>query len=201
MDRTNSSDTQGYRSYVACQALENVIDPAGSGNTNLFTKIYLFKDVYDSVTTENGAINPDTFASSLIKCSALTKVYDVGLSHRYKRLMHWGADVVTASDVTGTLFPTSMAYRAKWSQLKSLTWGELQTWGYPLLTIPTTTQTTSVSNRVDRRFIRFPKSLRFRLLQFEVSVSTQGNILDGPARLYTLTAFIGAKQLVPQAVN
>jgi len=51
------------------------------------------------------------------------------------------------------------------------------------------------------KFIRFPKSLRFRLLQFKVDMLTKGNTTDGPAYLYSLTAFIAAKQIVPKAVN
>lgn len=203
VNRTNTTDTQGYRTYVACQALQNVIDPSGSGATppKIFTKIYQFKDTYESTGTENGAIDPLIYPPSTINCSATTKVFDVGLSYRFKRLMHWGADVITANGVTGTLFPIAMSYRAKWSELRNYTWAELQTWGYPLVTIPSFTQVAAVTNRVDRRFIRFPKSLRFRLLQFQIEFTTTGNTSDGPARLYSLTAFIGAKQLVPEAVN
>jgi len=43
--------------------------------------------------------------------------------------------------------------------------------------------------------------LRFRLIQFKVQMTTSGNTVDGPARLYSLTAFIGGKQIVPKAVN
>jgi hypothetical protein len=43
--------------------------------------------------------------------------------------------------------------------------------------------------------------LRFRLVQFEVEMLTTGNTSDGPARLYSITAFIAAKQLAPEAVN
>lgn len=198
LDRTNSSTVQGWQTYVACSALGNVLDASGHGTDHLFSKILQFKDTYDNTTQENGAITP---AYVDISCRIITKVYDVGISHRFKRLMHWGVDMVTANDVTGTLYPLSMAYRVTWSQLAQYTWSQLQTWGYPLFAVPSITQTSPITNRPDRRYIRFPKSLRFRLLQFQIDVTTQGNTIDGPARVYTITAFIGSKQLVPSAVN
>lgn len=197
LDRTNSTIVQGWQTYVACSALGNVPDIAG-GTITGYSKIFQFQDNYGSTIVENGNINPTPVN---IHCSVLTKVYDVGLSHRFKRLMHWGVDMVTANNVTGSLFPISMAYRVTWSQLIQLTWSELKTWGYPTFSPPVITQISPIVNRVDRRYIRFPKSLRFRLLQFKIEVDTQGNITDGPARLYTITAFISSKQLVPAAVN
>lgn len=198
LDRTNSSLSQGWKTYVACSALTNVIDDQGSGFNTLYSKIFKLEDNYDSLTVENGNVISTPVD---ISCRAVTKVYDIGISHRFKRLMHWGVDMVTANDVTGTLYPLSMAYRVRWSELHSVTWDQLQTWGYPLFVAPSTTQVSPITNRVDRRYIRFPKSLRFRLLQFQIDVKTQGNTTDGPARLYTITAFVGSKQLVPAAVN
>lgn len=198
LDRTNASTVQGWRTYVCCSAQANVTDPAAHGHEALLSKIYKMEDNYDDTSVENGTIS-NPFVN--VPCRAVTKVYDVGISHRFKRLMHWGIDMVTANDVTGTLYPLSMAYRVTWSELATLTWADLKTWGYPTFTTPSVTQVTPIVNRVDRRFIRFPKSLRFRLLQFQVDVDTQGNTTDGPARLYTVTAFIGSKQLVPKAVN
>jgi hypothetical protein len=71
---------------------------------------------------------------------------------------------------------------------------------YPLTDIPGIVQTTDNTGK-QIKFIRFPKSLRFRLLQFKIEMITVGNITDGPASLYTVTAFVSGKQLVPKAVN
>jgi hypothetical protein len=38
-------------------------------------------------------------------------------------------------------------------------------------------------------------------MQFKVEMTTSGNTVDGPARLYSITAFVAAKQLTPDAVN
>jgi len=158
---------------------------------------------YDATSREgvkdNNYSGTDYFVD--ITLTILTKIYDIGISHRFKRLMHWGCDIVTGREVTGTLFPYSLAYRVTWEQLHQYTWAQLQTWGYPLFAQPTTTQTAPVDFGIYRRFIRFPKGLRFRLLQFKVQLETQGNTTDGPARLYSLTAFVVKKQLVPKGVN
>lgn len=202
LDRTNSTTVMGWETFISITALNNIMDSSiGFISTmpgGYCVKIFKYEDRYESVIRENGniAVTPVD-----INCFMLSKVYDIGLSHRFKRLMHWGVDMVTARDVTGTLYPLSIAYRVTWAQLHGLTWAQLQSWGYPTFIIPSTTQIASIISRVDRRYIRFPKSLRFRLLQFKVEVPTQGNTTDGPARVYTITAFIGSKELVPAAVN
>lgn len=204
LDRTNSSTVQAWENFVASTSLSKQVDAKGPGDAaggyKLYPKIFLFTDTYSSTTLENGNIVPAVPPVD-IKCFFQTKVYDIGVSSRFKRLLHWGVDMVTARDVTGTLYPLSMSYRVTWNSLHTLTWSQLNTWGYPTFTIPTTTQVTPIINRVDRRFIRFPKSLRFRLLQFKIEVATQGNTTDGPARVYNIAAFISSKQLVPSAVN
>jgi hypothetical protein len=166
----------------------------------MYFKLFQFDDVYEGTYTENGNVTPAVSPVD-ISLSMTTKQFDVGLSHRFKRLMHWGIDCYTGRNVTGTLIPFSVAYKVTWAQLSLYHWHDLATWGYPLTAIPNTTQEVSGDSGFQVKFIRFPKSLRFRLLQFKVDMSTQGNTSDGPAYMYSLTAFIAAKQTVPKAVN
>jgi hypothetical protein len=201
LDNTNTDLNRGYESYVACSALGKVTDDLGLGGMGAwkaYLKIYIMEDRYEASIRENGNIVVDNVDIGL---SMTTKTYDVGLSHRFKRLMHWGIDCITGRDVTGTIFPFSIAYKVTWAQLHLYHWNELNTWGYPLFNIPSIIQAQPQGAGLARRFIRFPKSLRFRLIQFQIQMITAGNTTDGPARLYSLTAFIGAKQLVPKAVN
>lgn len=190
------------RQYIASTSLNKCMDSQGPvpGPNQQYLKLVLINDDfnYDNTTRENANI---TTAYVDIKCTLLTKIYDIGISHRFKRLMHWGVDVVSARDITGTLFPFSVAYRNTWDDLAFTPWSALNTWGHPLFVNPQFTRNTAVTSGVFRRFLRFPKSMRFRLLQFQVDMLTVGNTTDGPARLYTITAFIGSKQLVPAAVN
>lgn len=201
LDNTNTDLNRGYESYVACSALGKVTDSAGFGTTGAwkaYIKIYIMQDRYENTIQENGNI---AVVNQDINCSMTTKAYDMGMSDHFKRLMHWGIDCITGRSVTGTIFPFSIAYKVTWAQLHVYQWHNLNTWGYPLFAVPSITQTQPQGAGLARRFIRFPKSLRFRLVQFQVDMVTTGNTSDGPARLYSLTAFIAGKQLTPEAVN
>jgi hypothetical protein len=201
LDNTNTDLNRGYESYIAASALGKVTDPAGFGSSGAwkaYLKIYIMEDRYEDTIQETGSIVP---APVDIKCSMTTKAYDVGLSHRFKRLLHWGIDCITGRTVTGTLYPFTIAYKVTWQQLRVYRWSQLNTWGYPLFSIPETSVTQPQGAGLERRYIRFGRSLRFRLIQFEVEMLTAGNATDGPARIYSLTAFISAHQLVSKAVN
>lgn len=203
LDNTNTDLLRGFDTYVATSTLSKVIDTDGPGtnsNWNMYFKIFKMEDRYELENTENGDITPPTTPRD-IELTMITKQFDIGLSHRFKRLMSWGIDCYTGRDVTGTLYPFSVAYKVTWNQLVGYHWHELNTWEYPLTQIPSTTQMVSSDSGIFVKFIRFPKSLRFRLLQFQLDLKTQGNVTDGPCYIYSLTAFISAKQLVPKAVN
>lgn len=201
LDNTNTDLNRGFESYVSASALAKPTDDAGFGSSGAwkaYVKLFIMQDRYEDVILENGQITP---VYKDISCTMTTKAYDVGLSHRFKRLMHWGIDCITGRNVTGTLFPFSISYNVTWGQLHLYQWSQLNTWGYPLFVIPEIVITQPQGAGLARRFIRFGRSLRFRLIQFKVEMVTAGNTTDGPARLYSVTAFIGAKQLAPKAVN
>ncbi|MFE1145193.1 hypothetical protein [Streptomyces rochei] len=203
LDNTNTTLLRGYDTYIAGSTLAYPTDRQGNGsasNWSMYFKLFKMEDRYELSNTENGNVVP-VFPPVDIKLMMKTKQYAIGLSHRFKRLMHWGLNCYTARDVTGTLFPFSVAYKVTWNQLSIYHWHDLNTWEYPLTAIPGTTQEVSGDSGKQVKFIRFPKSLRFRLLQFQVDMATQGNTTDGPAYIYSVTAFVGAKQLMPKAVN
>jgi hypothetical protein len=203
LDNTNTGLKRGFDSYIAGSSLLKGIDATGVGAQSawrMYFKLFLMEDHYDTDNTENGQITPPATPVD-INLSMTTKQFDVGLSHRFKKLMHWGIDCYTGRNVTGTLYPLSVTYKVSWNQLTSYNWHTLGTWLYPLIEIPATTQMVSGDSGFQIKFVRFPKSLRFRLLQFKVDMLTKGNTTDGPAFLYSITAFIGAKQLTPKAVN
>lgn len=191
-----------YNMYVSgCSLNYQPVYIAG----HLYIQILKMYDTYDATTQEISGVGLGSPAPTPtpvpIFLDLKSKIYDVGFSHRFKRLMHWGVDVVTAAAITGILYPYSLAYKVTWSQTHLYRWSQLNTWGYPLFIQPNTTQSVEVEASVLRRYVRFPKGLRFRLLQFEVQMTTMGNTTDGPARLYSSTLFVAHKQLVPKAVN
>jgi hypothetical protein len=198
---TAVTNSQNFRTYVSSTSLNYTMDSQGFGAVGFYSryaKLFKFEDRYEGTYTENGNIFP---VAVDIQSTLITKVFDIGVSHRFKRLMHWGADVITSRSITGTLYPFSVSYFNTWAQLSTYKWSQLNTWAYPLTAAPQTVVTNNITSGVIRRFIRFPKSLRFRLLQFQIDMVYSGNTTDGPDRLYTLTAFIAAKQLVPHSVN
>lgn len=201
LDNTNTDLLRGYNTYIAGSTLSRTPDatgPGSQGNWNMYFKIFKMEDRYTDTNEENGNISIDPVDIDL---TVVTKQFDVGLSHRFKRLMHWGINCYTGRGVTGTIYPFSVAYKVTWSQLAIHQWHTLNTWLYPLTSIPEITQQIPSGAGKQIKFIRFPKSLRFRLLQFKVDMSTAGNTTDGPCYLYSITAVIGAKQLMPKAVN
>lgn len=201
LDNTNTDLNRGYESYVGCSALTKVTDSTGfgtSGAWKAYLKIFVMQDRYEDTITEDG----DLLAGSVdINCSMTTKAYDLGLSHRFKKLFHWGIDCITGRDITGTMYPFSILYKVTWAQLHTYKWSQLNTWGYPLYSFPSVVVPSPQGAGLARRFIRLSKTLRFRLIQFKVDMKTAGNTTDGPARLYSITAFIAAKELAPEAVN
>lgn len=203
LDNTNTDIRQGYDTYVAGSSLSRVPDSNGPGiptNWRMYFKILKFEDRYNDTNEENGDIVPLSEPLD-IQLSMQTKQFDVGLSHKFKRLMHWGLDCYTGRNVTGTLFPFSVAYKVTWAQVSIYHWHDLGSWNYPLTSIPGVEQEIASNSSKQIKFIRFPKSLRFRLLQFRINMATVGNTTDGPAYIYSITAFIGAKQTVPKGVN
>ena len=205
LDSTNTGTLRGWKTFVGVSALWYSMDALGNGSSGawkLYDKIFVMEDRYESARVEDGDTAISSTASPVdIECTLSTKVYDVGISHRFKRLFHWGVDCISGRNVEGILLPFSVAYKVTWDELASYQWSQLQTWGYPLFEIPSTSQIQPSPGALFREFIRFPKSLRFRLMQFQVNMLSSGNTTDGPARLYSLTAFVSSKQLVPKAVN
>ena len=200
VDNTNVTIRQGFSQYVAGSSLNTNPDTANSGmpviSMNQYFKLFILDDRYENTYTENGDFVP---IPKDISCVIKTKAFDMGFSHRFKRMLHWGVDVITGRDITGTALPFSETYSSTWAQLANYHWHDLGSWQFPLFVIPTTTVFLQIGQ--GRIFVRFPKSLRFRLVQFEVDMLSAGNTTDGPARMYSITAFVVGKQLVPKAVN
>ncbi|HEY9259033.1 hypothetical protein [Chitinophaga sp.] len=203
LDNTDAGVLQGYDTYVAASCLTTVPDSQGVGvpiNWKMYFKLFQMKDMYDISTVENGNIVAPSTPVDIV-LSMTTKQFNIGLSHRFKRLLHWGIDCYTGRSVTGTLFPQSVTFKPTWNQLSTMYWHDLGSWEYPLTSLPGVTQIVPADAAKQIKFIRFPKSLRFRLLKFKIDLATKGNTSDGPVRLYSITAFVAAKQLASKAVN
>lgn len=161
-------------------------------------KVFYTPDGYDATTKEK------TLTTEYdIVCSMRTKNFDMADSHHFKKLMWWGADLYTNQNIVGKATPIVSSFRARWSDVAALTWGSVatRTWGQPLS--EPYTQATSITDNsaVMRKFVKFLKTLRFRQIYFFVELRTDGTTVEGPCRVFTLTAIIASKQTVGKQVN
>lgn len=144
-----------------------------------------------------------TATSRTITCTLTTKNFDMAISHQFKRLWWWGADVSTNNTVIGTATPIIVNFSVTWGQLAAYTWGDLasNTWGQPLTTASSVETEVSTSTGTARRFVKFMKGLRYRQINFSLELTTDGSTADGPVRVFTLTLITETKQTVSESVS
>ncbi len=117
----------------------------------------------------------------------------------FKRLFWWGADVLTLNSVVGVATPIVASFQSTWDDLTN--WDALNTWDFPLSSPASTSTSVSPVSGVMRRFVKFAKGLRFRQINFTVTITSSGKTTDGPARIYSLTALIRTAATVGQGSN
>lgn len=167
----------------------------GGSSISNSTKFYAIADGFDILTVEKAdGVTID------IECSVLTKNYDIDLPHKFKRLYWWGCEAVTSRDITGIATPIIPAFEPTWGDLLAYTWDSLGTWDSPLAALSVSTTVFAGTSSL-RRFIKFLKSMRFRRINFTIGMLSSGSVLDGPAKLYTLTIAVNQGQLVTAAVS
>lgn len=164
----------------------------GGSSLTASKKLFYVKATHDAITAE----------SSPIVCSIQTKNYDFGISHHFKKMAWWGADVTATEQVIGSANPIVASYRVRWSDLATKKWSELNTWAFPL-TQPSATDTAiGPEGSVSRKFLKFPRTQRFRQIYYSLTIENDGSLGLGPCRLYSLTAMLNPpKQIVPKQVN
>lgn len=180
-------------------------NPAASVNTKYYggssldePHLMYIPDGLDAVTVEQ-----DLNDAEDILCVMQTKNYDMADSHHYKKLMWWGADVYTNQTLTGEAHPIVSTFQVTWAQLATYTWGQLatNTWAQPLIAPGIIYTYVNDSSAVMRKFAKFLKTLRFRQMYFVVRMQYNGTTVQGPCRLFTLTAIMASKATVGKQVN
>jgi len=147
----------------------NDIFYAGSCLTNE-NRWFQMNDGYDAVQAEE------------MNCTAKTKNYDMGSSFRYKRLFYWGCDILSVDDVTGIITPVVAPISIPAPNPPDINDIQLVGTGGTGSPLPV------------RSFLKFLKALRFRQVNFQVKMTTNGTISRGPVRLFGLTAFVKSKE-------
>lgn len=163
-------------------------------NTNVLPVVFSM-DNFEAINTQ--------LTNYMIDCYVKTKNFDMAISHQFKRLWWWGVDVSTANELTGIATPIVLAFSVTWRQLESFTWRQLENnrWAQPLTELSSIITVITGAGRAARRFAKFDKALRYRQINFEVRLQTDGSTVDGPARLFTMTIVTESKATVPKAVN
>lgn len=151
----------------------------------------------------------NTTAREYIECWVKTKAYDYQANSVFKRLFLWGLDLKTPRPIHMFAYPLGRKNSVTWDELENYTWDQLEagTFDNPLSWLNvSSTVTDSTSENVDvsengRFFVKAPKSLRFRQIQYAVKLSTLGNAETGPAKVFSLTTYTKAGQMVVDNVT
>lgn len=166
--------------------------------SNYHNVIYI-PDGWDSITKEStiGLGNLD------ISSRITTKNYDLADSHHYKKMMWWGADILTNQDVVGKAQAVTINFQVTWLDLSTKLWGDLTTslWATPLSNPIIVETNIDITSKANRKFVKFKKTMRFREINYEVELKGDGSTATGPCRLFTLTAIIGSKETVSKQVS
>jgi hypothetical protein len=155
-------------------------------------------DGYDAVTKEGTLGGLVTIFSTL-----QTKNYDLADSHHFKKMMWWGADILTNQDIVGQAEPIVTSFQVTWADLVTKTWASISgnTWAAPLLTPAVVETDITILTSVSRKFVKFRKAMRFRQIHYTVTLKGDGSTATGPCRLFSMTAIIGSKETVSKQVS
>lgn len=137
-----------------------------------------------------------------IEMSMLTKTFDYQAATSFKRLFYWGADLVTPNPIYAEARPVGKKNTVTWGELQAFTWKELSqgTWKNPLSWRNRSTSVVSMTSaNVDisengRFYVKLAKNLRFRQIAFYLRLTTFGNTLSGPAKIFGLTTLVSPKK-------
>ncbi len=147
-------------------------------------------------------------ATETMTCRVVTKNFDYQTAAKMKRLISWGADVISKVQITGKVTPVTYSTPVTWDQLKNggYTWGDrlagMFTWDRPLDFSVTITDPVSTQGQGSgRKYIKFLKSIRFRQVSFELSAVTDGSTATAPFRIFNLVTRVSDKQTVSQKIS
>lgn len=162
--------------------------PRGAGANR---KLYWWKNGWDLDGPEE------------MTCRITTKSYDFNVPYSFKRLFWWGVDLLSERNMTYIVHPITYTRVVTHQMMAAFQHGQITgTHETPLDISIDVSNSLNISNVAQNRmFIKLLKSLRFRQINFTVSGETNGSSQQGPMRIYTVTAFVDNKQVVPKEVN
>jgi hypothetical protein len=185
----------------------NTYDQYYAGSSIASDKTFFkIQNGYDATTLENNN------GSNVIITSSLTTKNDdafmyrkmiIDNVHSYKKMKWWGCDTLTANSVTGIATPIAYGTQVTWGSLFSnnTTWSQLNTWAAPTTNSLVQFSAPAAGAVPTRVFIKFPKSLRYRQINFQVIMTSSGATTDGPAKMMTITVIMALRQTVSKTLS
>lgn len=141
-------------------------------------------------------------------CRVITKNYDYLAPGSFKRLLSWGADVISKVAITSKASPVVYGRTTTWGELKAsgTTWDDLELGGFTWdrlvdYSVEVVDSVSTEGSGSGRKFVKFPKSTRFRQIGFTVEVSTMGNSATAPVRLFNIETRVSEKQDVSKRIS
>lgn len=176
------------------QAINDLYYAGSSIHSN--ERVFLIKNGFGA-DVENVAGTPVVISSSIT-----TKNYDLANPYQFKKLYWWGVDVETNTSVTGTVNPIIFGFLPTWSMLTG-TWLSYAAvlWGSLLVTPSVSSTVSAVGSGNLRRFIKFPKALRYRQINFQVFLTSSGSTTDSPAKIFSVIAMTATKETLTKALS
>jgi hypothetical protein len=140
-------------------------------------------------------------ADEKIRCTAKTKDFDMADPVHFKRLFWWSADILSGDLIIGTTVPVTNVFQPIWNDL-TMGWSSIPGPWSQLLSFPAgVVDTVTADNNFQlAKTIPFLKSLRFRKINFQIELDTEGRSVE-IAKLFSLTANVLTKQRITQKVN
>jgi hypothetical protein len=200
---------------------DEITIPANALLMNVSIKISAATPVGNAITLSNPVIVRSTTASPVsilrlvdqyqnttameyIECYVKTKAYDYQANSVFKRLFLWGLDVKTNRPIEMQAIPLGRKQSVTWDDLEPYTWDQLEagTWDNPLSWLGVSNTVIDMTDEISdvsengRFFVKALKSLRFRQIQYAIKMTTLGNSETGPAKLFSLTTYTKASQMV-----
>jgi hypothetical protein len=146
----------------------------------------------------------NTTAMEYVECYMKTKAFDYQANSVFKRLFLWGLDVKTTRPIEMSAIPLGRKQSVTWDDLEPYTWDQLEAgiWDNPLSWLGVSNTVIDMTDEISdvsengRFFVKAAKSLRFRQIQYAVKMTTLGNSETGPCKLFSLTTYTKASQMV-----
>lgn len=145
-----------------------------------------------------------TSDTETIVCHFKTKNYDYLTPHRFKKLFWWGADVLCRTGLVAEVQPIVYSTAVTWGEMTAggYLWNHGGTWDRPLDISYVVEDTVSTQGTTgERKYVKFFKTLRFRMISFRIEATTNGSTTQAPVRVYRLMTGVRDKAPVSKRIS